>query len=85
MQLARLSAVLTLLLKIPPNRGDLQIDAHPTVTDDAFSKFIVLLFHPHVNIKVVKSVSIVIAVQPLLNIRPLCGLCVEIIKFLVKL
>jgi len=76
--------VLTLLLKIPLNRADLQVDAHPTVTDDAFLKFIVLLFRPHVNIKVVMSVNIVIRVQPLLNIRPLCDLCVEIIKFLVK-
>ena len=76
--------MLTLLLKIPLNRADLQVDAHPTVTDDAFLKFIVLLFRPHVNIKVVMSVNIVIRVQPLLNIRPLCDLCVEIIKFLVK-
>ena len=60
--LAELSAVLTLLLKIPQNQAGLQIDAHPTVTDDAFLEFIVLLFHPHVNIKVVMSVGIVIAV-----------------------
>jgi hypothetical protein len=44
--------VLTLLLKIPPNQADLQIDAHPTVTDDAFLEFIVLL---SIHMSILKS------------------------------